>query len=136
MLRLLTESQAHTLKRLSDKYLQTEDTSEDSIEVVKITELTVLFWVYLAGADKGKEVVMPWFEFVVGILAPIMFKSQLFKFNGIISKCIMNSASTREDLLVAFEDFDTWLEDKKARKEADLKSKEAANDKAANPTPV
>lgn len=127
MLRVLTQSQAQILNILSNKYLKSEDITNDSIEVETITELAVVYWHYTAGNDQGKKITMPWFEFAISILTPAMFKSQPFKFNGIVSKCIMNH---EKDLMEEFMNFDQEVEAKEARKKEDQKNKEKVEKKS------
>ena len=120
MLRVLTQAKAEILHKLSNKYLKTEDTTQESLEVERITELAVVYWHYGVGNKEGKQITIPWFEFAISILAPVMFKSQQFKFNGIISKCIIKRD---KDLIEEFEAFDKAIEEKEARKSADKKNK-------------
>ena len=128
MVKILTKEQAEILLELSDKYLKTEDTAKDSVEVITVTQLAVVFWHYAPESD-GNEITLPWFEFVIGVLAPKMFSSQLFKFNGIVSKCIMAPINKREDLMLSFKKFDSWIEKKQARKQEDTKNKLKEKDK-------
>lgn len=129
MIRVLNKEEIDILKNLSIKYLQTEDLTQTSIEVELITELAVVYWVYQPGQEVGTKITIPWFEFALSILAPVMFRSKTFKFNGIISKCILRPPETQENLLKSFAAFDEELQKKQIRKKKDKAVKKKTDEK-------
>ena len=113
MIRTINAEQQEILTRLSNKYLKSKDTSNSSIEVEDATETTVYFWYYEANAEDGDRFDLPWLQFIMFQLFPVLFKSQLFKFNSVAARYFFRTPDTREDLFQGMVEMDAYLQEKK-----------------------